>query len=65
MTVPYAAIPCDKCHGTGTVPHEKRKIADGAPDPHDYQLVELCDKCGGAGVLRSPPPRNLPEPVIA
>ena len=65
MTVPHSATTCDLCHGTGTVPHTKRTIEDGKADPWDHQLVELCSKCSGAGVVHQAPPRNIPETVVA
>lgn len=41
-------VPCDKCGGTGRIPHEPRKIWD-EPDPFDQQTEELCPPCGGSG----------------
>lgn len=41
--------PCDRCMGTGTMPREVRKMADGSPDPLDFRRSELCDRCGGSG----------------
>jgi DnaJ-class molecular chaperone len=40
---------CDKCKGEGTVARERRKLADGSPDPLDPRHSELCSACGGAG----------------
>lgn len=43
---------CDKCSGAGTVPRERRKLADGeTPDPLDFRRREVCDKCGGGGKI--------------
>ncbi len=44
--------PCDACAGNGIVPHVKRKLEDGiTDDPADCKLHNLCEKCGGSGVM--------------
>lgn len=48
-----ATKPCGKCGGSGTVPREVRKMADGQPDPLDFRRRELCEPCGGSGVIRA------------
>jgi DnaJ-class molecular chaperone len=40
---------CVRCGGSGTVLRERRKMADGSPDPFDFRLSETCSVCGGAG----------------
>lgn len=50
MTEPLKE-PCPVCHGAGTVPHLKRKLADGRIDPMDFQAAELCEKSGGSGLV--------------
>lgn len=43
-----ARKPCEKCKGVGTVLRERRKLADGNPDPMDFRRSELCPQCDGA-----------------
>ena len=46
---------CPTCKGSGHVPHEKRKMGNGEPDPADFKLIDVCEKCGGGGrVLVNP-----------
>ncbi len=40
---------CPVCSGVGTVPHVKRKMANGENDPADFRIHEICEKCGGSG----------------
>ena len=41
--------PCTACAGAGTVPHVKRKMGTGEPDPTDFRVFDLCEKCDGSG----------------
>lgn len=41
--------PCAACKGDGTVPHVKRKMANGEPDSADFRVLDLCEKCDGSG----------------
>lgn len=41
--------PCGACKGMGTLPHQKRRMGNGEIDPTDFQLVEICERCGGGG----------------
>ena len=43
--------PCDACAGNGIVPHVKRTMENGEPDPADFKLHTLCEKCGGGGMV--------------
>jgi DnaJ-class molecular chaperone len=49
MTAASLTEPCPACSGTGTVPHQKRRMANGEKDPADFRIVELCERCGGGG----------------
>lgn len=40
---------CPICAGVGVVPHERRKMENGVPDPTYFRLLALCAKCGGSG----------------
>jgi hypothetical protein len=46
---------------SGLVPHVKRKIDGGEPDPWDYQTEETCTTCGGAGSLLYVAPKVVAE----
>jgi len=46
---------CKNCNGKGTVPHEKRIMPNGHPDPADFHLIDLCPKCGGGGKVEVNP----------
>ena len=43
--------PCATCAGTGIVPHEKRRMENGLPDPADFRTHEVCLTCGGGGMV--------------
>lgn len=46
--------PCNTCNGRGIVPRERRMIGEGSerkPDPLDFRRQELCQKCGGSGIV--------------
>ena len=43
--------PCDACEGSGIVPHVRRTMENGEPDPADFKLHALCEKCGGGGMV--------------
>ena len=46
---------CPDCHGQGIVPHAKRRMGNGEPDPADFHTHDVCEKCGGGGrVLVNP-----------
>ena len=50
---------CPRCGGTGTVLRERRRLADGRPDPLDFRLSEICPGlCCGSGVV---PDTRTPE----
>jgi len=53
MRLPTIVTPatktCERCGGSGHIPRERRKLADGSADPADYRREEICDKCGGFG----------------
>ena len=42
---------CPACNGAGVVPHERRIMENGEPDPADFRRQELCLKCGGGGLV--------------
>ena len=42
---------CATCEGKGLVPHEKRKLENGEDDPADFRIHELCQMCGGDGLV--------------
>ena len=42
---------CPICSGAGTIPHAKRVMANGEPDPADFRIRDLCDRCGASGVV--------------
>lgn len=46
---------CTRCGGSGTVLRERRKLADGRPDPLDFRMSEVCTVCGGEGSVRDVP----------
>ena len=46
---------CVRCGGSGTVLRERRKMADGQPDPLDFRMSETCTVCGGAGSVLDRP----------
>ena len=48
MTAPLTQ-PCEACSGNGIVPHEKRRMENGLPDPSDFRVHEICTTCGGSG----------------
>lgn len=50
---------CARCGGAGTVLRERRKLADGSPDPLDFRQSEICPPCGGAGSVLDEPPRSV------
>ncbi len=43
--------PCPACAGNGTEPHIKRRLANGEVDPSDFKTVDVCEKCGGGGMI--------------
>ena len=43
--------PCPDCSGNGNIPHVKRKMQNGEDDPADFKTHDLCEKCGGGGVI--------------
>jgi len=46
--------PCPICANNptpGTVPHTKRKMESGEDDPTDFKTVDICEKCGGGGLI--------------
>ena len=49
MTAAPLTEPCPACSGSGTVPHQKRRMENGERDPADFRIVDLCEKCGGGG----------------
>lgn len=48
MTAPHTE-PCPICKGAGTIPHAKRRMANGESDATDFKTVDVCEKCGGGG----------------
>ena len=48
MTEPHKE-PCPTCHGQGTIPHDRRRMANGDLDPSDFKRFDVCEKCGGGG----------------
>ncbi len=42
---------CPACGGAGTRPHEKRRLENGEIDPADFKVFDLCEPCGGSGVV--------------
>jgi DnaJ-class molecular chaperone len=48
MTEPHKD-PCPVCHGQGTVPHDRRRMANGDLDLSDFRRLDVCTKCGGGG----------------
>lgn len=46
---PALTEPCPVCKGSGTVPRQRRTMQNGEPDPSDFRLLDLCQKCGGGG----------------
>lgn len=52
---------CPNCAGSGRLPRQLRRVADGTPDPLDIlgRHAGLCDRCGGSGAVPAdPPPRT-------
>jgi len=43
--------PCTACHGQGIVPHVKRRMGNGEPDPADFHTHDVCTTCGGGGMV--------------
>ena len=58
MTAARSTVACSSCSGRGVVPHLKRKVEDGKPDPFDLQTEELCSKCGGSGKMLASGPSD-------
>lgn len=61
--------PCPVCVGNGTVPHVKRRMENGEPDPADLRLHNLCEKCGGGGAVlvdkaRIKEPGNIVDAIV-
>ncbi len=54
---------CDACNSRGIVPRARR-IINGAPDPFDCQIEELCMKCAGSGRIPDAGPQVAPAPAI-
>lgn len=52
MTIPLKQ--CSRCGGAGTVLRERRKRADGSPDPLDFRLAEECPACHYSGTVPDP-----------
>ena len=48
-----ALTDCPKCLGKGVLPNAKRRMENGEPDPADFREFELCDRCGGGGLVRA------------
>ena len=42
---------CPICEGRGVVPHEKPKMENGEPDPYDLRVHDICEQCGGGGLV--------------
>ena len=50
MTEPLKE-PCGNCGGKGIIPHVKRVMPNNEPDPSDFHTHDVCEKCGGGGMV--------------
>lgn len=60
----HATRDCALCEGRGTRPRERRRVADGSPDPLDLlgRFPGLCEACGGTGRSPEAPPAAARKP---
>jgi hypothetical protein len=42
---------CTACAGNGLIARERRRMANGHPDPADFRRYDICRACGGGGTV--------------